>query len=106
MKMRAAVMVATKTPKPYSQSCPIEVVEIDLERKRVVLSMRSEESAEEKTARVERAKEGGENTEKKQRAKVRPQKKKLQQCAQKVAPPSKPDTAFSDALRQAGLKGK
>ena len=31
MKMRAAVMVATKTPKPYSQSCPIEVVEIDLD---------------------------------------------------------------------------
>ena len=32
MKMRAAVMVATKTPKPYSQSCPVEVVEIDLNR--------------------------------------------------------------------------
>ena len=32
-------------------------------------------SAEEKLARVERAKEGGENTEKKQRAKARPQKK-------------------------------
>ncbi len=84
----------------------VRVVEIDLERKRIALSMRSEESAEEKTARVERAKEGGENTEKKQRAKARPQKKNPQQRAQKVATPSKPDTAFGDALRQARSKRK
>ena len=84
----------------------VRVVEIDLERKRIALSMRSEESAEEKTARVERAKEGGENTAKKEGAKARPQKKKPQKREQKAAPPSKPDTAFGDVLRQAGLKRK
>lgn len=31
MKMRAAVMVATETPKPYTQSRPVEVAEIDLD---------------------------------------------------------------------------
>ena len=84
----------------------VRVVEIDLERKRIALSMRSEESAEEKTARVERAKEGGKNTAKKEGAKARPQKKKPQKREQKAAPPSKPDTAFGDVLRQAGLKRK
>jgi alcohol dehydrogenase len=31
MKMRAAVLTATQTPKPYAQSRPVEVAEIDLE---------------------------------------------------------------------------
>ena len=31
MKMRAAVMVATETPKPYAQSRPVEVAEVDLD---------------------------------------------------------------------------
>ena len=31
MKMRAAVMVATETPKPYAQSRPAEVTEVDLD---------------------------------------------------------------------------
>ena len=79
----------------------VRVVEIDLERKRIALSMRSEESAEEKTARIERAKGSGQKPEKKPRPQSR--KGKSQQRAKKADPP-KPDTAFGDALRQAGLK--
>jgi len=89
------------------QPVEVRVVEVDMERKRIALSMRREESEEEKTARAERAKtptasnSKPKNEDRGGRQKSRrPQDRRPQQ--QRETPPS--NSAFAEALRQAGVK--
>ncbi len=84
----------------------VRVTEVDLERKRIALSMRREQSDEEKVAsagpsdRPQKTRQNGpqETTKRnKNRGKNNTQRRQ-------AAPPS--DSAFADALRQAGLNKK
>ena len=99
------------------QQIEVRVVAIDLERKRIALSMRSEEGAEEQAARVERAKAVGQKPAKKEHQQSRAQRDGQNKGYKKKTAQSQPDrqnkstnkapqadTAFADALRQAGLK--
>ncbi len=79
----------------------VRVVEVDLERKRIALSMRREESEEEKTARAQRAKTPAEIPA--QPEGQRPQRAQNKRAKQNQAPPAA-HTAFAEALRQAGVK--
>ena len=90
------------------QQIEVRVVEVDLQRKRIALSMRSEESAEQKVARADRSKEDGQRRENKQESRPQRQKGKSQQGisqqrGKKAAAPET-GTAFGDALRKAGLQ--
>ena len=89
------------------QQVEVRVVEVDMERKRIALSMRREESEEEQTARAERAKNPisserpPQGNDRKERQKPRRQQDRRPQ-QQKEAPAS--NSAFAEALRQAGVK--
>ncbi|MFT5089405.1 MAG: hypothetical protein ACI8PG_003775 [Planctomycetota bacterium] len=89
------------------QQVEVRVVEVDMERKRIALSMRREESEEEQTARAERAKNPTsserppQGNDRKERQKPRRQQDRRPQ-QQKEAPAS--NSAFAEALRQAGVK--
>lgn len=87
------------------QQVEVRVVEVDLERKRIALSMRREESEEEKVARAQRAATAPQNTPQTAAQRQRPRR------AQNKRPERKPEapvanTAFAEALRQAGIKRK
>ena len=84
----------------------VRVTEVDLERKRIALSMRREQSDEEKVASAgpsdrpqETRQNGPQETTKRNKNRGKNNTQRRQ-----AAPPS--DSAFADALRQAGLNKK
>ena len=84
----------------------VRVTEVDLERKRIALSMRREQSDEEKVAsagpsdRPQKTRQNGSQ----QTTKRNKNRGKNNTQRRQAAPPS--DSAFADALRQAGLNKK
>ncbi len=84
----------------------VRVTEVDLERKRIALSMRREQSDEEKVAsagpsdRPQKTRQNGPQ----QTTKRNKNRGKNNTQRRQAAPPS--DSAFADALRQAGLNKK